>query len=413
MQRVMTIAVVLTLVFSVSAFPAGEQERLPGDIDLWTAEGEADGGLDVVETFAEEFEEQNPDVDINVVDHDVEDLREDFQTASLAGQAPELLWTVNDHAGPFTQAGLIQPVQDFYNEDEFIEPLEIGGDYWGVPITSGNHLMLMYNKSLVDEAPETTDEMIEMSQQVMDEHDGVYGFTYDSVEPFWLVPWLGGFGGEVFAEDGVTPTLDTPEMVDTLQFLWDLEYEYEIVPENVDYDTMEALFSNGEAAFAVLGDWAIGQMRDALGDDLGIAPLPIVSETGERPAPYTSGQYFMIAEHVEGEQLEIILDFIEFVTAEEQQRYITEQTGRLPARLAVQEDPVVTDDELLQASAEQMELGVPMPSVMQMRANWDAMLPEQNAVLTDDKDPAEAAADMQSIAESAIEEMDPTDPDEW
>lgn len=406
MKRVLTIALALVVFTSFAAFAAGEQEADANSFDLWTQEGESDGGLQFVESLIEEFEEQNPDVSINLVDYDTEELREDFQTASLAGDAPELLWTVNDHAGPFTIAGLIQPVQDFYNADDFIEPLEIGGDYWGIPISSGNHLMLMYNRSLIDRAPENTDEMIEMGQEVMDENEDVYGLVYNSLEPFWLVPWLGGFGGTVFEDDGVTPTLDTPEMVDTLEFLYDLEHTHEITPEGPDYDTMDALFQEERAAMAINGDWAIGQYRDVLGDDLGVASIPRVSETGEWPAPYTSGKYFMISDRVEGEKLEVVREFIEFATSEEQQRRLVEELGVLPARTAIQEESVVTDDPLLEASAQQMTRGVPMPSVAEMRANWDAMLPEQNAVLGDGKDPAEAAADMQEVAESAIRDME-------
>ena len=37
----------------------------------------------------------------------VETLREDFLTSSLAGGAPEILWTVADHVGPFTASGTI------------------------------------------------------------------------------------------------------------------------------------------------------------------------------------------------------------------------------------------------------------------------------------------------------------------
>lgn len=410
MRRVLTIALVLVLAGSFAVFGSGEQEADGMSFDLWTQEGESDGGLQFVQSLAEEYMEQNPEVEINVVDYDTEELREDFQTASLAGDAPELLWTVNDHAGPFTLAGLIQPVQDFYDADEFVEPLEIDGDYWGIPISSGNHLMLMYNKGLIDSAPETTDEMIEMGQEVMEEHsdaeDDVYGLVYNSLEPFWLVPWLGGFGGEVFEDDGVTPTLDTQAMVDTLQFLYDLEHTHEITPSGPDYDTMDALFQEERSAMAINGDWAIDQYRDVLGDDLGVAPLPEVSETGERPKPYTSGKYFMISDQVEGDQLAVIRDFMEFATSEEQQRRLVEELGVLPARLSVQEEDVVTEDPLLEASAQQMALGVPMPSVAEMRANWDAMLPEQNAVLGDGKDPEEAAADMQDIAESAIEDME-------
>ncbi len=78
------------------------------DLTLWTAEGEAEGAFQYVESLAAEYSEANPDVNITVVNKQVETLREDFLTSSLAGGAPEILWTVADHVGPFTASGTTQ-----------------------------------------------------------------------------------------------------------------------------------------------------------------------------------------------------------------------------------------------------------------------------------------------------------------
>lgn len=373
------------------------------EFDLWTQEGEAEQAFQYVESLAERYMEENSDVTINVVQKDTEELREDFQTASIAGAAPELLWTVNDHAGPFTAAGIIQPIGDLYNPDEFIEPVVMDGELYGIPISSGNHLMLLYNRQLVDSAPQDTDEMIEVGRALTEGNR--YGFAYNMTEPFWLVPWLGGFGGSVFAEDGVTPTLDTPEMVATLQFLYDLTHVHGITPVEADYGTMDTLFKEGNAAMIINGDWSLGEYRDHFGDDLGIAPIPTVSETGLEPAPYTSGKYFMMSDTVEGELREAIGEFIEWVLTEERQLEMAETLTRLPGRLSALEHDQITGDPVLAGSAAAMANGTPMPAAIEMRANWDAMLPSQNAVLAGTVSPQAAAAEMQSVSETAIQAM--------
>jgi arabinogalactan oligomer/maltooligosaccharide transport system substrate-binding protein len=279
----------------------------------------------------------------------------------------------------------------------------MGGSTWAVPISSGNHLMLMYNKDMVSEPPETTEELVEMGQELTTGEQ--YGLVYNSTEPFWLVPWLGGFGGTVFAEDGVTPTLDTPAMVDTLQFLYDLEYEYGIVPTESDYATMDTLFKEGNAAMIINGDWAIGAYRDAMGDSFGIARIPRVSATGEWPKPYTSGKYFMMPKQLEGNKLATVVEFIKFSTNYENQIQMVETLSRLPALREALQAEEVTSDELLAASARQMEVGIPMPSAVEMRANWDAMKPEMNAVLSDSKGPEAAAEAMQEAAEQGIQDL--------
>lgn len=401
---VMAVLLVGAVAFASSEAEAEPEETGPVSFSLWTQEGESDGGFQFVQDLADAYMAENPDVTIEVVQKGTEDLREDFQTASLAGEAPELLWTVNDHAGPFTAAGLIQPVDGLYPEDEFVESVVLDGSTWGVPITSGNHLMLLYNKTLVPEPPETTDEMIEIAEQLTG--DERYGLVYNAIEPFWLVPWLGGFGGRVFAEDGVTPTLDTDAMVDTLQFLYDLEFTYGVVPAESDYGTMDTLFKEGNAAMIVNGDWSLGDYRTALGDDFGVAPLPIVSETGRRAAPYTAPKLFMIASDVDGATLSAIGDFISFATNQANQIKIANDIARLPGRISAQQAESIVSDPLLTASAEAVSYGTPMPAVLEMRANWDAMKPEMTAVLAGTKTPEEAAEAMQEAAEAGIRALE-------
>lgn len=408
-RRAILFAMLAALILlPATVFAGGQEEAAPADdgpvsFQLWTQEGESEGTYQWIVDLADRFMTANPDIEITVVQKETEGLREDFQTASLAGEAPELLWTVSDHAGPFTIAGLIQPVDGLYDTDAFVESVVIDGQTWGVPINAGNHLMLLYNRQLVSEPPADTDEMIEIAQSLTDGE--TYGLVYNDTEPFWLVPWLGGFGGRVFAADGVTPNLNTPEMIATLQFLYDLEYVHGIVPAEADYGTMDTLFKEGNAAMIVNGDWSLADYQAALGADLGVAPLPRVSSTGLYPAPYTSGKYFMIADGVSGATLEAIGQFIEFVTSEEIQTEMFEDFSRLPALLSVLDSDVVAADPILAGSSAQLAQGTPMPSVAEMRANWDAMKPEQIAVLAGTKTPEEAAVAMQAAAEAGVQMM--------
>jgi arabinogalactan oligomer/maltooligosaccharide transport system substrate-binding protein len=382
-----------------------EVPQEPVNIRLWTKEGEADGGLQFVESLTSAFTTANPNVTFEVTNKDVETLREDFQTTSLAGDPPELLWTVNDHAGPFTAAELILPLEDLFDFSKLVPSVEMDGHTWAVPITSGNHLMLLYNKDLVPEPPATSDEWITMGLALTS--GDTYGLAFNQTEPFWLVGFLGGHGGAVFEADGVTPSLDTPEMVATLQFLYDIKYTTPIVPIESDYDISDTLFKEGKAAMIINGDWSLGgySAEDALGDKLGVAPIPMISSTGMWPAPYTSGTYFMVPESLEGAKLQAVVAFINFVTAEGNQLRLITEMKRLPALLSALDNPLISEDPILAGSAAQMSKGTPMPSVLEMRCNWDAMKPELQAVLADTKTPEDAAAAMQAAAVLCIEDL--------
>jgi len=402
MKKFLTVLLVLVMLMGILSIASAAVNLV-----LWTKEGEE--ALDWNKSLIEEFMTTHPEITVELVKKlNVEVLREDFLTASLAGAAPDILWTVSDHAGPFVAADVVEAVDNLFDlnmyVDSAMDAVKLEGKYWGIPISNGNQLMLLYNKKLVAEAPKDTDELFTVGKKLTTV--GNYALVWNQTEPFWLVPWLGGFKGKVFAEDGVTPTLGTPEMVATLKFLHDMKFDAKIVPPECDYDGADTLFKEGKAAMIINGDWSISGYVSALGDDLGVARIPKVSATGEWPKPYTSGVYFMLTKGISGDKLKAAQDFIGFVSSKEKQLEMVKLLNRLPAVKEALEDPLIVDNPILKGSADQMVVGTPMPTVLEMRCNWDSMKPEMLAVLSDTKSPEDAAKLMQSSAESCIKSLE-------
>ena len=402
MKKFLTVLLVLVMLMGLVCIASAKVNLI-----LWTKEGEE--ALDWNKSLIEEFMKANPEVAIELVHKiNVEVLREDFLTASLAGAAPDILWTVSDHAGPFVAADIVESVDNLFDLDMYVDSamdaVKLEGKYWGIPISNGNQLMLLYNKKLIAEAPKDTDELFTVGKKLTT--GGNYALVWNQTEPFWLVPWLGGFKGKVFAEDGVTPTLNTPEMIATLKFLHDMKFDAKIVPLECDYDGADTLFKEGKAAMIINGDWSISGYVSALGDDLGVARIPKVSATGEWPKPYTSGVYFMFVKGISGDKLKAAQDFIAFVSSKEKQIEMVKLLNRLPAVKEALEDPLITENPILKGSADQMVVGTPMPTVLEMRCNWDSMKPEMLAVLADTKSPEDVVKLMQSSAESCIKSLE-------
>ncbi len=378
------------------------------DITFWTKEGEADGSLQFVQKLADDFMAANPDVNITVVNKDVEALREDFLTSSLAGNAPQLLWTVADHVGPFTASGTIMPLDGLIDAGQYLPnalaAVQTEGETWGVPISYGNHLMLFTNKELVPEFPADSDAMIAAAQAVTDAAAGDYGLVFNQTESFWLVPFLGAFGGSVFAEDGVTPTLDTEAMVSALTFLHDLKYADGIMPAEADYNVADGLFKDGKAGMIINGDWTVGAYVDAFGENLGIGPIPPIVGA-DYPEPYAAGAFFMVSDAVAADEATqaAVVDFIDYVTAPEQQLAMVEALGRLPANAVAIEDPLVTDDPYLAGSAEAIQHGIPQPTNLEMRCVFDSMTAGvRDLFASESSDPAAIAAAMQASADAGV-----------
>ena len=417
MKRAIVSSLVAFLMLALIV-PIGFAAAKKIDFTIWTKESEAEGVLQDIVKLTEEFAKSRPGLSFEIVNYGVEDLRQNYQSAAFAGAGPDLLWTVSDHAGPFVAMKLIMPVDDVFGKSYLsgfakpgLEAVELDGKTWGVPISVGNHLMLLYNKKLIAAPPKNTDEMIKVAKELTRDlnKDGMpdqYGLVYNLNEPFFFAPWLGGFGG--WPLDGTKPTLNTQAMIDALQFVQDLKFVHKIVPLECDYDAADSLFKEGKAAMLVNGDWSLaGYQADEVKSklDLGVARIPMISKTGRWPSPMTSGIYFMLPEYLEGDKLQIAKEFVQYCSSPDVQLMFLRKYKRLPALASALDSPIIKADPVLSGSADQMVVGKPMPTVPEMRAAWDAIRPNQEAVMAGKMAPKDAAKAMQDACEKLIREM--------
>jgi arabinogalactan oligomer/maltooligosaccharide transport system substrate-binding protein len=331
------------------------------------------------------FMAQHPDVVVSTVHFETDQLHSQFQTAALAGGGPDLVATFEKGSVP-----------------------SLGGHIYAAPDQIGNHLMLIYNKALVKRVPKDSDDWIAMCrEQTKDENgDGIpdrYGLVFNYTEPFWLVPFLGGFGGWVMDESN-NPTLDTPAMAGALKFLADLRNRYKIIPKECNYELSDTMFKKGSAAFIINGPWSLKAYLKA-GLDIGVTPLPVITQTGKSPVPMVSSKGYSINVNVKDEKLPVVKELVRYLTSMQVDREIMTDLLILPSVASLQSDSALTTNEILRGSLEQARLGRPMPVVPEMRAIWDAIRPFYQSVLGGTMKPEEAAAKMQDQAIKKIAEM--------
>ncbi len=257
-------------------------------------EQDSDDADVLLDELAAEFMKAHPAIQVVRVHFGYEELRSQFQEAAARGQAPDLARAPGDFAGMFSELGIVQPADQLFDRqllDQFLPGALAGavvrGTLWAVPDNYGNHLMLVYNKKLVQEVPADTDAWIAQLKALTDAAREQYGLVYYLNEPFWLVPWIGGYGGWPL-DDSDQPALATPAVVAALQFVRDLKLTYHVVPAEADYAVAADLFERGQAAYIVDGEWNLERYRE-VGVDFGIAALPRVSKTGLYPVPMTAG----------------------------------------------------------------------------------------------------------------------------
>ncbi len=362
-----------------------------------------------------EFRRRHPeyaDFRIERVHYRTEDLQTQFQTAALAYGGPNLVYGPADKIGPYSIMGLLMPVEELLPQSEIdrFDPVALpvlDGHVWGLPDQVGNHLTLVANRGLVDRIPTDTDAWVEQLAALTVDTDGdgkpdQYGLVFNLLEPFWLVPWLGGFGGWVM-DDQSRPTLDTPAMVGALTFLSDLK-QSRVVPLECDYPMADTLFKEGRAAYIINGPWSWEGYR-AAGLDIELAPLPMVSETGQWPSPSTSAKCYSINRYLDEDTREITAELLKWLTSTEVQLALARGLSVQPADLIASRDPDIVNDPVQLASRRQIEKGRQMPIVPEMRAVWDAMRPSYQSVMNGELAPVDAARAMQDKAVTMIERM--------
>jgi arabinogalactan oligomer/maltooligosaccharide transport system substrate-binding protein len=383
------------------------QDQLPAvQLVQWTTEKEEPLQKAMADLFNQWAEKNAPGSTLEIVYKETETERNDLQTAGLAGSGmPDMVVGPNDPIGIYVDAGIVLPLDDLFDMSLYptnIGAAQVAGQTYAVPIFSGNHLMLLYNKQFVEKAPDTWEELVAVAKDVEAKNPDVQGFEYNQVEPFWFLPIVMGFGGAPWDREG-NFTMDTQAWVDAYQFVHDLKFKDEILPSECDYDCADGQFKEGSVAMIINGDWSLNGYLDttsapALGkDNLGIAPWPKLPN-GERPKPYTAGRFVSIPVTVEGDKLNAVVSFLTWLTTDpEAVKAISVDLGRLPAIEAVKVDPKT--DPILAASLDVLATGVGMPADPKLRCMWDSVRPNLEGVMADSVTPADAAAEGQISAE--------------
>ncbi len=342
---------------------------------------------------------------VQVVNYDTENLRQQFQTAAGGGSGPALVFGPSDQVGPLSLLQLIRPLDQtmpagFF--DRFVpQALDtLAGHLWAAPDQVGNHLMLVYNKALVKTAPATHDDFVRIAKA--NTGPGRYGFAMNFNEPYWLAPFLAGFGGWVMDAQG-QPTLDTPAMRQALAYLADLKNRQGICPKESDYQIAETLFLEGKAAMIVNGPWSWSKYRKS-GIDLGIAPLWKLPN-GQLAAPMTASKGYSINVNIKDSELPAVIELVTYLTSPKATLRDAVSLGVLPSHREAWAAAEIQGDPILQMSQTGYSLGRRMPVTPEMRVLWDVMRPGMQQVMNSSLSPAAAAKKMQADAVQQIAGM--------
>jgi len=369
----------------------------------------------LLDTLLHSFSTSYPQYEFGQLFYAPEEARTNFIISALAGKGPAMLHGASDNIGPLVELDVIQPMDNLFTKeylDNFLqEPIAANtwfrGHLYQIADRVGNHLCLVYNKDIAADPPNTINEMIEMGRTISADknNDGRadrYTLAWNYTEPFFAIPFIGGYNGWIFDENN-NPTLNTEAMVKAARLIYDLANTYKIIPKECDYEIANALFKDGLSAMIINGPWSWASYMKA-GMNIGLARIPKIDETGSWPAPLVSPMGFSINKNLAGNKLQTAVKLIEYLTSPEVQLQFSRLGASIPSVKSAFTDSAVTNDPLIQAAIDQMMTGRNMPVVTEMRWIFDAMRPGYQSIFTGRLTPEQAAEEMQLLAEKLIRE---------
>jgi multiple sugar transport system substrate-binding protein len=238
-------------------------------------------------------------------------------------------------------------------------------EYWALP-TAVRSLALFYNKDLFEAAgldpdspPTTTDEFLEMAQQLT-QYDG--GTGIENLVKMGYAPEMTGqahhwfrevlirqWGGVPYSADNREVMWNSPEGCEAFTYLANFETEFATgSSDNFIYENATDAFVAGDAALHIDGSFRIGTIAGNNPDlNYGVAELP-AGPNGEK---HTFGSYWThgITRQAAADEakLDASIRFLQFITSPEAGILWVNEVGELPAQLEAAADEELLADPIL------------------------------------------------------------------
>ncbi len=397
----LSIAMLMGLLCGCGAGGQGLTEEEKNTIVIWHDKEEA-----VAEALLAQLQESVPDVDVQL-----EHKSNLTEALKMVGNdpkaAPDMYFFAHDKIGVYAEMGILTPITELIPKEE-LENAYVGmtldaatykGEIYQLPIYFET-LLFMYNRLYMPEerVPATTEELY--AYMLEKTHGGHYGFVEQHSTAYYSAGWIHGFGGYIMNGEGEAG-LDAPETIAALTYH---KKFVELMPGESEYATVNTLFQEGKAHATIGGPWMVSASRTA-GMDLGIAPMPVIDETGLPISPYMGVQGVQVLKYAAENKREAVVKVLSGLMQPEVGIALAKVSGCAPAVEACYEREEVTSDDVVMAMRQTAENTIPMPNCPEMDIMWTVaadMLVNINMSGQDVKASCEAA---QQSAEDLIRKM--------
>jgi ABC-type glycerol-3-phosphate transport system substrate-binding protein len=336
--RYLMVAVLLPLLlFAVAplVFAGGERAEEQIVLQFWTMQQSDKRVIENQNSVISEFESLNPNIKIELEVTPYAAYRDKVLVAAKGGNPPDIC--VVDHIwhSEFAAAGFIISVDDYLKlspvkEAHFFpgawDSVSYRGKVWGIPMDVGQWEVLYYNKSMFKKAgvsvPKTWDDWLAVGKKLTKDTDGdgeidQWGYyllgAKDEGTICFVDSLLQSNGGKIVSDDGTRGMLDSPEVIEAMEFYKKL---VEIAPPGVasgDQVGSSNYFTTGKVAMEGIGEWEQDTIKNrAPNMDWGVASIP--APRGKMFHPCLGGWSYVIFQ--DSPYHDAAWKFIEFASSE-------------------------------------------------------------------------------------------------
>lgn len=298
MKKILTLLLAALMLFSLVACSAkdggAEPEPDAGTVTtlkLWTPISGPDATIfnNLITKFNQEYSES---IKVEAT-HDVRDTHYTNLKQNVPGNRVDIAiihsqlvqnYVVNDYLEPFDATYL---GEDKINPDNYltkvIDTLYNDNQLYGVPLDV-HPLVVYYNKDIVGDKtlPTNFTEFMKLAKELTT--NNVYGLPLSTLWPseFVYSTALYQNGGQEIDADS-NPLFNSTAGQTAAKVLQDIIHTYKVSPQNLGADDDLNLFTTGKGAFHLNGSWMYSDLKDNLGDKLGIMSLSnlLTDSTGE------------------------------------------------------------------------------------------------------------------------------------
>ncbi len=415
-QRVLMIALLLSVAGPVAGCEEKKSEHV---ITLWHSyRGTEQKALQrLVRAFNEKertrakaFPNYKP-ARVRLLQISFDNLPNKITNAVPRGHGPDLFIFAHDRVGDWVSKELVEPIGYWVGPKlakrylpKTLGAFSMGQRLYGLPMTYKS-VALFYHADLLRTPPRTTEELMSHGRRFMKNRGkGHYGLVYEASDTYFHAPWLFGHGGRFLTPcaAGEAPAgsckqrnlpIHTPEAVRAMTFARRLAGKGGIVPPEVTGQLVTSLFTQKKAAMAISGPWFISDLK-AAGKQrvlrVRVAPLPRVSEAGNRPAaPLLTVEGVYLSRFSRNKRLAFRV--MRALTSDSAAEFRLRAARQLPANVAV--DNKITDPRsklhspILAAFRQQLDYARPTPKTPFMRVIWEPYKKALAAVIQRGEDP--------------------------